>query len=445
MKNIFKKTTFPDAPGGDRYKWKEAETIFEVPRKGRYLIAITASAKNSQQNGMGDDDDLRVTLNDFPFGQYEVHQEMVSWKGFGTSAAWDGASLKGATKTIYFFVELEKGEQKLVFFVDEKPKLKSVEVFELNRKNDFTLKNLRPPENIATDRDGIPWTSFVFLRVHPKGFKIIANCLSASQKNGTDGDNIKVIINGKILPNPDAPTSRTYKNFYFSGDQMQGQSKTLELKPEDLDFTENAMELWYDETPILEKLQINFFAHEVDYLKTLEKAFIKDPEGVRQKELKKWQWRAAVGKKTGLKYSSKLLLHSLQENPPEVVFESNDSFVTELKKDKKNFKKVLNLIEEKLRKGELEGEMAMGGEGDEINFGNRLTKPDLYLAIHGIKKISYKATQQSQNSFKVDITLHDYYNFEPTNWLKKRGDKGEKIRMIRNYPIRIKLREDIKF
>ncbi len=39
---------------------------------------------------------------DFP----KVHAEKKSYRGFGTCAAWNGVSLKGSDKTVYFFVDL---------------------------------------------------------------------------------------------------------------------------------------------------------------------------------------------------------------------------------------------------------------------------------------------------------------------------------------------------
>ena len=108
FEKIFSKTSFPLAPGGDLYEWKAAETIFLIPAKGLFAIKIQAKAKNAKQNRGKDDDDLRISLDGFDFGKYERHQEMISWKSFGTSASWDGASLQGGTKTIYFFAELNE-------------------------------------------------------------------------------------------------------------------------------------------------------------------------------------------------------------------------------------------------------------------------------------------------------------------------------------------------
>jgi len=94
VKEIFIKNSFPKAPGGDRYEWKEVETGFHLAGRGFFAIKIDASAKNARQNGSKDDDDLRVAIDGFDFGKYERHQEMASWKGFGAGASWDGASFK---------------------------------------------------------------------------------------------------------------------------------------------------------------------------------------------------------------------------------------------------------------------------------------------------------------------------------------------------------------
>ena len=109
MELLFERKKFPKAPDGDRYEWIETETQFRISQKSRVLIKIAASARNAAQNHSTDDDDLRVALNGYEFGKYEIHDEKVSWKGFGTASSWNGASLKGMNKTIYFSGDLAKG------------------------------------------------------------------------------------------------------------------------------------------------------------------------------------------------------------------------------------------------------------------------------------------------------------------------------------------------
>ncbi|MDZ4217267.1 MAG: hypothetical protein U1C97_03035, partial [Candidatus Gracilibacteria bacterium] len=182
--------------------------------------------------------------------------EKVSWQGFGTSAAWDGACLKGSSQTNYFFVELAEGEHVIDFYADETPMLEKIEVFQLTDMlfEDFDLK---PDPSVETRRNGIPWMSFIFLGARPKLFLIEAICWSASQKpESRDDDNIKIVVNGKILPNPQASTSKRYQNFFMSGNLSQGVSETLQLTSSSFEDFENTVELWYDEEPIITRLAI---------------------------------------------------------------------------------------------------------------------------------------------------------------------------------------------
>lgn len=71
MEKVFSKKIFPEAPGGDRYEWKEAKTIFDISQGGVFVIKIEASAKEGKQNNSKDDDDLRLALDGFDFGKYE--------------------------------------------------------------------------------------------------------------------------------------------------------------------------------------------------------------------------------------------------------------------------------------------------------------------------------------------------------------------------------------
>jgi len=266
--SIFIKENYKSAPGGNLYKWNEAETKFIIPKNGKYVISITASAQSGKQNETEDDDDLRVSINGYEFGKPETHEEKISWHGFGTSAAWNGASLKGANKTVYFFIELntetekmfnfhKNQEQIIQFFADGKPKIRKVEVFEIEGDYfEIVPKELHP---IKTDTKGIPYASIIFLGMRPKNVRIYTNCKSSTQKGISDGDNVKVVLNGKIIPNNKAPTSDKYKNFYFSGDLNKGETQCLDLNEVDLQGYESAIEFWYDETPILGTMEISFY------------------------------------------------------------------------------------------------------------------------------------------------------------------------------------------
>lgn len=290
MKIIFQKTDFPISHGGNVYEWEETETTFEIKNSGIFVIAVTASAKNKKQNGTTDDDDLRLSLNDYKFGQEEIHDAKKSWKGFGTASSWDGASLKGGEKTVFFFVKLEPGKQVLEFTADGQPVLKEIRVLQLDQKERvienavFDFQETAP--GIKTDEGGVPWKSFVFqgqFNTEPFRVNLIdisAVCKSGQQKDSTDGDNIKVYANGKIVTNPQAPTSRKYQNYFFSGDLSKGTPETLMLSGDQFVFNQKdfSVEIWYDERPFLEEVKIEILG---------------EPKYAQKKTLDRWLAKVA--------------------------------------------------------------------------------------------------------------------------------------------------------
>lgn len=453
MKLIFQKTNFPKSSRTDRYEWKEAETTFEISKNGRYVIAVTALCKNGKQNNTGDDDDLRISINGYEFGKSEINSEYISYNGFGTSAAFDGASLKGSQKTVYFFVDLdeeleslfwfnENRQHTIKFYADGKPEIKKIKVFQLAKNESFKLENQTPKNAINTNKKGIPWMTFVFLGTQPRSIILNAKCRSSKQKAGMDGDNIKVLVNGNILKNTKASTSDKYKNFYFSGDQNQGKNQTLILKADKFHRIENALELWYDQTPIIEGLEIEFFENKELFLEELN-MWDNNLKEIFYQTL----WNASAVRQKITPYTVKFLLHSLQQEPKDIIFDYEDPFVNELKKDEKAYNKILKLIKEELQKGQLKGEIITGNTPEtEINFE---ASKDLATAIHGIKKIYFEAIKKENGNFEIDIKLVDIYDFDRkritdlTSFMVYLADQSEKLNIIKNYEIIMKLKENL--
>lgn len=435
MEPIIQKTKFSEATGGNLYEWVDAETSFTTIKTGLFVIKIVASAKNAEQNNSTDDDDLRISLDGFSFGKYEKN----SWKGFGSSASWNGASLKGGTKTIYYFIELDKGEHEIQFFADKTPEIKSLEVF-IVENNEFVLTDLKPSEKTESDQKGIPWLSFIFVGTHAKNVLLDVNTKSAKEKGGTDGDNLKVVINGNILQNEQASISKKYKNFYFSGDIKS--TGILSIADEDLSKPlafENSVELWYDQEPQINSLQVNFFDTEnfLDKLKEVD---------LRRYVLNRANVAIFFFQITNSPYSAKFLKHSLEEYPSPLVFKANHPIVRKIKADPM-YKKILEKLKERVTANILEGEIWPTDVGGRMNFDSS----DLATAIHGIKKIEYKAKLKKNGKFAVKMVFLDIYDFEKQdvpfflfhgyeyikNTVINAVDMGEGLHIIHNFEIEI--------
>lgn len=444
MKKVFSRNFLSKAPGGDRYEWKEIETAFTISKSGLVAIKIDASAKSAAQNNSNDDDDLRLALDDYEFGKYERHQEMISWKGFGTSSSWDGASQKGGTKTIYFFVNLKAGPHVLRFFADGTPTLKGIEIFEIKDKQ-FELKHTKPSERIESEKKGIPWISFVFLDTPAKTLSLQTYAKSRKIKQSADGDNLKIVVNGKILQNPYSKTSDKYKNFYFSGDLKESDVLTLPYKELDNPLAfENSIEFWYDEEPEIVSLTIDFF-DEKEFLEEVKKFF-------DLKEYVLFRAHAAIPllHVMGKKYSAQFLKHSLKPNPSGLVFKFNHPISKKIRSETV-YKNILEKLKEKISLGQFEGEIWPEEIPGEIVF----ALYDLSTALHGIRKIQYKAQAQGAKRFQVEMKLFDVYDFEQQKAsILNIGDYaasiainaldiGENLGLVNNFEIEIQIKENL--
>ncbi len=439
MKEVFSKINFPIALGGNIYHLSGADTFFDVADNGKYVICVTASAKNAKQNLSTDDDDLRLALDGYEFGKYEIHEEQTSWKGFGTASSWDGASLKGCTKTIYFFCELQKGEHLIKFYADCTPSLKEIKIFRIEDGEIFQLKDLSPTANIKIDKKGVPWISFVFLGVKPEIFSISSVCESAKQKGSTDGDNLKVIINGKILHNKKSPTSKKYQNFYFSGDLNNGQSESLKIGSENFEFLEDSVEIWYDEMPNV-SIEIKPF----DSVNSWANSGI-----LEIRKLNFYEFiLSALGRifsLIGLKYSSDFLKHSLSDNPKNLVFDDKSSLVSEIKKDQ-TYTNIIAIVKNQIEQGVLNGQVYFGNESKGLNV--NFESSDLQFSLHGIKKVEYDAVQKEQNLYYVKFKLFDVYDFDTKAyeispvWVGVHmADVLEAITILKNFEIEINIED----
>ena len=443
MKKLFTKNYNLTAIGGDNYELKETRTsLLLCVEKDWHLIKVTASAKNAKQKNSTDDDDLRMVLNGYELGKYEIPQGQEHYKGFDIAASWNGATLKGNSKTVYlFFYATQVGDNQLQFYADGKPYLDSIEFYKLDTTEIFNLSELKPSSIEDVDRSGIPWMSFVFIGPAPVEMKILASAESGKQKNETDGDNLKVLVNGKIIQNKEASTSDKYKNFCFSGDQLQGNKKTLNLKGSDFVSLENSIEIWYDKNPTIHQINIELSESYTNLSEISEASFQKDFVYL---SLHAFAHFMQVSQE---KYTSEFMRNAISQNPRDLVFGDKSKLTILIKKDAE-YQKVIHLVENEINNGQLSGEIFAGSTPENtVIFNSR----DLNTAIHGIKKINYFASKTDSSHYEVDISLYDIYDFDPkANYsldlkedLVKLADLAEKLGVLKNFELLIKTHETI--
>lgn len=428
------------APGGDNYEWNDVNTSFVVTKSLWHVIKITATAFSEKQNESTDDDDLRVEINSYRLGKYASPVGDEHYKGFDTSASWNGTALKGNAKTIYFFVYLTNlGQNLLRFYADGKPYIENIEIYELDETH-FHIENVTPAGTTNTDRGGIPLISFVFLGPIPKEFIISASGQSGKQKNNTDGDNIKILLNGEIIKNEASPTSDKYKNFYFSGDQLKGINKELTFTAIDFKSLENSIEILYDQSPIISNIDIKF-TKDYESLKELL------DESSKKNDLYLLFYSLCnILQISQLKYTSQFLRNSLNEEPENLHYTNNSNLAKKVKKDTA-YEKIVEMIKKEIENGRLSGEIFPGNTKETTM---KLESFDLKTSVHGIKKIEYQTKRPEGTMYSVNISLFDIYDFEPDPTYTPGGiivslaDKAENLGILHNFEIIISTHETIK-
>ena len=440
MKLLLKSDINLSGPGGDNYQWNDVNTSFIVTKSVWHVIKITAKAFSEKQNSSTDDDDLRVEINGYRFGKYALPIGIEHYKGFDVSASWNGATLKGNAKTIYFFVYLTNlGQNLLRFYADGKPYIENIEIYELD-EIDFHIENVTPEGTANTDREEIPLISFVFLGPTPKEFKISASGQSGKQKNDTDGDNIKILLNGEIIKNEVSPTSDKYKNFYFSGDQLKSTNKELTFTSTDFKSLENSIEVIYDQSPIINNIDIKFTKDYENLKELLDESAQKNDLYLLFHSL------CNILQISQLKYTSQFLRNSLNQKPKNLHYTNNTNLAKKVKKDTA-YEKIVELIKEEIKNGRLSGEI-FPGNTNETNI--KLESFDLKTSVHGIKKIEYQANRPDDTTYSINISLFDIYDFEPDPTYNVGGiivnlaDKAENLGVLHNFEIIISTHETIK-
>src|SRR3989344_295148 len=229
----------------DKYIKDEFVYDFNIPETGLYVIEITGRARSWLQNTLRfvsflKDDDLAVKIDDKEFPKLNGKRGL-----FDSETAWNGNKLSGLQQTNMFLINLETGQHSLNFFADQLPLLETVIVYHSQNQKIITLNQF--PKIEAGNRR--PWLSVVLVNLSLEKLGIQA---SANKKQNRDENDLQLKINGQRQVN-DIPKSHKY--WYWCGRVLKGQSKTFDKKL-NLAAGLHYIELWTDNTPVLEKVEL---------------------------------------------------------------------------------------------------------------------------------------------------------------------------------------------
>jgi len=239
----------------------KAETItgtveknFEVDNSGWYAISVSARVKSEKQRGAEatDDEDLRIEIDGQKFPKLDNSERYLD-----SPTAFSGGQQKSTLKIVYFIIYLKGGKHNLSFIADEGAQIEKVEIDILSIFPEISLDlNLK-----AEERDRSPWITFSFVNAGISSFTVKAT----TNWRFRDGDDIKIIVDGKIKKNN---FSVFYRNWIFSSSVLK---KIFGKETDEKTFEENLpianlhyVEIWADQTPTLEHIGFKLLTGEND-------------------------------------------------------------------------------------------------------------------------------------------------------------------------------------
>jgi len=226
-----------------RYDW-----AFDLADDGLYLIEIIAGAKSWLQNlksfkSFLNADNLALTLDEIEISTSKSNEN-------NARAAWNGNELKGCMKTAVIAIRLKKGKHALNFNVKQKPFLKNISISLVEEPDKIIY--IPTDNNPAEKASGRPWLSFVVINLSVWQISILAK----AQKRGWDDDDIKLIIDGEVQKNdPPVGGKSSHKDWYWCGKADNGTAKEFK-KPLNFNHGFHYSDLYADETPFLEKIEV---------------------------------------------------------------------------------------------------------------------------------------------------------------------------------------------
>lgn len=248
-------------------KEKEFPFNFQIDKTGIYGIEITASSKSWWQNliklrSFFKDDDLILKIDNLEFPKKGLKQRRL----FDSEVAFNGNNLQGKKKTDLFLIKLDKGTHLLTFLADQKPKIHSIRIYQIDKSEKgenlifqhsqecWNINYLPQDNHPLEDENRRQWLTIILVNLGLKNLKI-----KASAKQGKsflffkrDDADLKLIINNQIQKNQEP---KSHKNWYWCGRTLKGREKTFE-KELNLPPSIHYIELWADRSPEVREIKI---------------------------------------------------------------------------------------------------------------------------------------------------------------------------------------------
>lgn len=233
---------------------KQAVIEFKVDSFGLYAIEITARCEKKN--------DLKVKIDNLKFREIPPENNIQS---YNIPANWNGTTLKGLNKTIFFILTLNKGKHTLKFTPKDNAVIEGWGYNLLTNTHTINFENLPQVE----DRDKRPLCSFILVNIP---LKSVTADVSVSW-HLFDGDDVKLIIDNKIEQNT---KSKFWKNWVWHSSLRQvftGIKRESKTFIKNLPTNTHYIEFWTDRTPTLHKVTLDLGDYNPKRIPTVE-----DPE-----------------------------------------------------------------------------------------------------------------------------------------------------------------------
>lgn len=240
----------------------------KIKKAGLCAIFISARCKSKKQINSNIDEDLRVEINGLEFREIPpVKNKQL----FNIPSAFNGSRLKGLKKTVVFLSILNKGEHAVNLIPRNSAFVEEIKVKELSGQQEVKLEI----NEQAEDGDRRPWYAFVLIDLPLK--KLSADITAkwrGLEKDNSDSDDVKLIINNKIKTNN---LSIFHRNWLWSANifkkifQKQRQIKAFK---QDLTPGIHYIEFYADKMPTLHWVKMDLGEIEMEPEEQTEKAKI---------------------------------------------------------------------------------------------------------------------------------------------------------------------------